>query len=180
MKLPRPPWEFRSESDVLKFKAWVNRQLDQLDEPTAEDIRRELEMMSDKSYINAVEKGTARTLKRGRVILAARDRDVRALARLTANDPTLKDLAVRVLARVHGRGREKGDARPRDISPIEKDLLEDALCDLEKIRWLCKKHWQGRWKGSVPVAIEIAAERGHVDVYRLINFKKNHTRDSHH
>jgi predicted kinase len=177
--LPRPPWEFRSQSDILKFKAWVNQKLDQMDEPTAEDFRRELEIMNDESYMDAVEKAAARTLKRGRVINAARNRDVRALARLTANDHALKDLAVGVLARVRGRGREKGEARPRDISPIESALLEDAFRDLERIRWLCQKYWQGRWKGSSSVAIEIAAKRGHVDVDQLINFKKNRARNSH-
>jgi hypothetical protein len=55
--LPRPPWEFRSQSDILKFKAWVNQQLDHMGEPTAEDIWREMEMMNDDRYADAVEAG---------------------------------------------------------------------------------------------------------------------------
>ncbi|MBR1286635.1 hypothetical protein JQ597_31735 [Bradyrhizobium sp. AUGA SZCCT0177] len=156
----------------------MNRQLDEMDEPTAEDIDRYIEMSCDNSYNDAVARRNGRILQRGLVISAARDRNVEAIDRLTANDPELKDLAVRELAHVHGRGREKGEARPRDISAIEKALLGYAIRDLDEIRWVCKKHWQGRWKGSGSIAIEIAAERSHVGVDRLIGFKKNRTRNA--
>lgn len=172
MNSPRPPWEFRSGTDRLKFKAWVKQLLDQMDEPTAEDIRRDAEMINDAAYNNAVEKEIKRTIKRGRVINAARVRDERALEQLTANDLALKDLALRVAVRKPGRGRKKGEARPGCISPEERDLLEAAVHDLARIRWICKNHW-GRWKGIRPVALDIAAERNHVGVERLISFKKN-------
>jgi hypothetical protein len=43
----RPPWEFRDEKDRLQFKAWMNQQLDELCEPTFDDICLEEQRMSD-------------------------------------------------------------------------------------------------------------------------------------
>jgi len=168
MKLPRPPWAFRGERDRLQFKAWMNQQLD---DATSPDID-----LNDPAYVDAVERHFTQQLKRGRVIIAAQQRDGNALARLTANDPHLKDLAIRQLVQVRARGRQKGEARPKDLTSIEKALLDDALRDLDRIREICMGHWN-RWKGSEPIAMEIAAERAGLTPDQLINFKKNRVRD---
>jgi hypothetical protein len=154
----------------------MNQQLDELCEPTFDDICLEEQRMSDPAYVAAVEKYYTRRLQRGRVIIAAKQRDVHALDRLTANDPALAKLALRVLTNRRGRGRQKGEARPRDLSPSEKALLEDALRDLDRIREICVERWQ-RWKGTEPIALEIAAERADLDPEQLRNFKKNRARD---
>ena len=154
----------------------MNQQLDELDEPTEYEFNRDLEMQNDPAYLDALTKSFWHRLKRGRVIIAAKRRDVNALDRLTAHDPALKDLAIRQLARVRRRGRRKGEARPRDLTQVERIVLEDAISDVDSIRRICKAYFD-RWKGSDSIAIEIAAKRSHLNPEKLRNFRKNRARD---
>jgi hypothetical protein len=133
MTLPLPPWEFRSQRDARQFKVWMNKQLDELYEPTPDDIWREVQMVNDEAYVKATMTVLGRRLMRRRVVIAAQDRDFNALNRLTADDPELRNLAFRLLARKRGRGRAKGERRPSDLMPVERVVLQDASA--KRLRW---------------------------------------------
>lgn len=45
MKLPTPPWKFTNvQRQEKEFKDWINQRLDELAEPTEEDLLREVIM----------------------------------------------------------------------------------------------------------------------------------------
>ena len=132
-----------------------------------------IQMANDDAHADAVARYVGGRVKRGRVIQAARNRDVAALERLTANDPELTSLAFRQLATLRpGRGRKQGEPRPTDLSQLERVVLEDALAEIDRMRHIMMTTWS-RWKGTENIAMEIAAERAFVDLEQLIRFRQH-------
>ena len=174
MTLPRPPWSFRSERrDKPAFKVWLNERLDEIDEPSPDDIALEVQRANDDAYQKAISEYLRQRLRRGTLIRAARERNIPLIEELTARDPELRILAYRELARRHGRGREQGDQRPSDLMPVERAVLEDALMEFKRARVIMRQHYS-RWRGGAPAVLEIVAERRGVNLDRLRNFIKEH------
>jgi hypothetical protein len=168
-KLPR--WDCRNHEDRRLLGEWTNAQLDLMDQPTDE---LDFEMMSDEKYFAAMEQHYNSMVKRGRLITAAETKDIQMIERLTANDPKLMSLALRVLAHKPGRGRKKGEPRPADMSEPMRLQLEYASKDVDSIKELWKDNFNKQNRSEQPTATAIAARRNGVDEDRLINWRKNH------
>jgi hypothetical protein len=174
MTPPRPPWDFCSERrDKPVFKTWLNERLDEIDDPTPDDIALEVQRDNDPAYHEATSAHFGRMILRGQVLQAARARNIPLIEQLTAHDPEMRSLAFRELAYKHGRGREKGDRRPNDLMPIERAVLEDAVFEFKRARTIMRQHY-GRWKGAAPTVLEIVAERRGTDPDQLRRFLKEH------
>jgi hypothetical protein len=156
-----------------RFEAWTNAQLDAMEmyAPPRDPFH-----SFDPSFAT-VEKAFSTHLRRGRVIEAARAKDVTTVERL-ADAPELQRLALREALRQHRPGREKGEPRPRDLPQLTKWCCEDALADVKHIRGIWKETYPKDYRGSTPLAMEFAARRWGIDPPEvLINFKKNRHRN---
>jgi hypothetical protein len=169
--MKKPGWVCRNAAQLRALEAWTLARLDELSEPTADDIRLEVEMMSDEKYMAMIQNDFAQRLKRGRLILARRAKDWKTVSRL-ADTEELRRLALRP----RKRGRAKGESRPRDLPDFLKALLEYAAMDVEYIRAIWKRDFGKRNRSAAPTAIDIAARRNGVEENQLVNFKKNQHR----
>lgn len=110
MKLPR--WDCRNAADQKRLEEWTIERLNELDEPTAEDLQREIEMNDDEKYIYETRRLISERLTRGAVIVAAKNKDREALTRLLAKSPHLQPLAMRVLLTKKGKGQKRASRAP--------------------------------------------------------------------
>jgi hypothetical protein len=171
-KLPR--WDCRNSTDRKLLEDWTNAQLDLMDEPTDAELELNSEMENDESYRATMERHFSSILKRGKTIVAAKNKDVKALDQLMT-DPELKDLALRLLTRKPSRGRKKGELRPTDISQPLRWMLEDASSDVDRIKAIWKLKFGKQSRKEDPTATAIAARRNGIDDEdRLFNWRKNH------
>jgi hypothetical protein len=151
----------------------LNERLDEIDEPSPDDIAREVQQANDDAYHEAVSANLRQRLRRGTLIRAARERNIPLIEELTARAPELRSLAYRELAHRHGHDREQGEARRSDLGPVERVVLEDALVEFKRARAIMREHYS-RWRGAAPAVLEVVADRRGVKLDRLQNFIKEH------
>jgi hypothetical protein len=159
-----PPWHCHSEREQKLLEAWTNKQLDLLDEPTADDIRHDFENFSDDRYAEALTKYVTGRLKRGRIVEAIKSGAPKTVERLTANNEELRRWALEQLMRMRkppGRGRKDREPRPGDYSEVERTVLQDASEDVDRIQQIWNRHYkrQNRSHRQPPTAIQISARR---------------------
>jgi len=173
MKLPR--WDCRNDLDRRRLEEWTLDQLNKLDNQlvTERDIEI-MQLMNSDEFFEWSDQQSKREQQRARVVKAAKAKDANLIKRLTANDPELQELAVRVLTFRRGRrGRPKGSRRT-DIVGDHRIALERAAADVHRIYDLWQRELGHRYRTERPTPVEIAARRwGFDDDEELKNFRKN-------
>jgi hypothetical protein len=169
----KPPWDCRNDEARRRLEEWTLDQLDKLDNElaTERDIEIMLLMNTDEFH-EWSEEQFRRQQQRARVVKAAKAKDANLIKRLTANDPELQQLAVRVLTLRRGVGRPKG-SRPTDIVGEERSIFERAAADVHRIYDLWQRKLKHRYRTESPTAVEIAARRWGVGAGQLRRFRKN-------
>ncbi len=167
-----PRWNSRNEADRKRLEEWTLDQLDKLDVQlvTERDIEI-MQLMNSDEFFEWSGQQSKREQQRGRVVKAAKAKDANLIKRLTANDPELQQLAIRVLTYRRGRGRPKG--RPTDIPEETRVDLERAATDVRRIYDLWKRKLGHCYRTDRPTPVEIAARRWGFDVDELKRFRKN-------
>src|SRR5262249_8712174 len=158
-----------SPADRQRLEAWTNARLDEYYFDLV-DPHHEMELMSDEKFISDTEQHIGRMLKQGRVIGAAKRKDLPALLPLVKDDPELLRLADHWLSRPHNVGREPGEPRPGDHSDMIRWSLPDASRDVEQIRRIWKRRLGFVNRKEDPTAVDIAARRWGLDPQTLINY----------
>jgi hypothetical protein len=153
--MKKPRWDCRNGADRKALEVWTNARLDELDEPSDDDIAIYIATMTDEKFHDATVKHFGATIRRNRAI--------NKFKAMGWKPP-------------HGVGRAKGEPRPGDLSDIEKAALEYAADDVESIYRIWRQDFQKRNRGAAPTAIAIAARRAGIDEEQLINFRKNRHR----
>ena len=172
--MKEPVWNCDTERKRKELTDWTLAQLGPPDEPQPTPAEIEAYIASLQTDTETP-KGWPRAPKRDAVITAAKAKDLAALKRLTADDPNLGQLALRVLTHKPRRGRPKG-ARlsPKDI-PSERGILREAAADVRRIYKLWQREFGKRNRSphrNPPTAVQIAAERWHVEVDDLERYRK--------
>lgn len=171
-------WVCHDGKDQDRFEAWTNAQLDELEQPSADDILHDSVAIFDQHAMAAADKSASDRLRRGRLLLAVRAKDHAAVQRL-ANTEQLTRLALRAALAQRGPGRATGEWRPWDYSPELKCALEDAARDVELVRGVWLRAFGRRNRTMPPTAIEIASRRNGIEhPADLENFRKNQHRIS--
>lgn len=172
--MKKPLWDCRNNDLARRrLEEWTLDQLNKLDDQlvTERDIEI-LQLMNSEEFFEWSEQQSKREQQRGRVVKAAKAKDANLIKRLTANDPELQQLAVRVLTFRRGRGRPKG-SWPTDIVGEKRVLLERAAADVHRIYDLWQRELGHRYRTESPTAVEIAARRWGCDLDELKRFRKN-------
>jgi hypothetical protein len=170
----KPPlWDCRNDSARRRLEEWTLDQLNKLDDQlvTERDIEI-IQLMNSDEFFEWSEQQSTREQLRARVIKAAKAKDANRIKLLTANDPELQQLAVRVLTFRRGKGRPKG-SRKTDIVGEERSILERAAVDVDRIYDLWQRELKHRNRTERPTAVEIAARRWDIDAGQLRRFRKN-------
>jgi hypothetical protein len=166
--MKKPDWFCRNEAQRKLFEAWTNARLDEMSEPSVDDLRRDVAMMSDQKFSTTTEENFGQRHKRGRVLIAAKAKDHEALAKL-ADTLELRRLAFRP----RQRGRARGERRPGDLPAQLKASCAEAAAEVQRIRAVWQRHYDRRNRSHSPTAIEIAARRRAIPEEKLIRFMKN-------
>jgi ribosomal protein L34 len=169
----KPRWNCRNEADRKRLEEWTLDQFNKLDDQlvTERDIEI-MQLMNSDEFFEWSDQQSKREQQRGRVVKAAKAKDANLIQRLTANDPELQQLAVRVLTHRRGKGRPKG-SWPTDIPEEKRIALARAAADVRRIYDLWKRKLGFRYRTQTPTAVEIAARRWGFDDDELKRFRRN-------
>ena len=160
----RSLWDYRNDTELNALKEWTSSQLYPGPASPASQQAGLDYLENDEQFWKQWNDHKTRQ----RVVQAAKARDFKALDRLTADDPALRELGYRVLTYKHPRGAEKGDRHSNYLSDRERFALDGAALDVKRIKQIWKQHFGKMNRTSL--AIEIAAELAGVSPRQLTNY----------
>ncbi len=166
-----------ARANVEVREALTLKELDRLDDEHDAEGAIGLSQMTDRE-IQITEQHFGQMLRRGRVVMAAREGDYDEAMKWAADDKSLARLAFEERGWQHRRGREKGDLRETDLPKTLTAVFDCVLQDEKRIRdiWKEKMGTKMKFDDRLAVAMKHWGLNPNDKIIRrqLLNYKKNH------